>query len=252
MFLRLSSMIRTVLVGCLREALRQNKYKGRTFAGNACDANRPAVQLCEALGKREPEAGAFGLAQMVTARLTEFLEHERQLVGGDADAGVDDGDLRRDARVAIRYRQQASAQRHAATRGGELDGVREQVDDDLLDLALVGHPFAQRVVHFQSEAQVVPAGALAHQCQRVLEQLSEIEARQLQFHAAGLNLRQVEDVVDQCQQMVPGRVYVAQIIELFGVQLAEHFVDQYLGETDDRIKWRAQLMRHVGEELRLV
>ena len=97
MFFRLSSMIRTVLVGYLQEALRESKYKGRTFAGNACDANRAAVQFDEALGKREPEAGAFGLAQVVAARLAELLEHQRLLVGRDADAGVDDRDL--DARV---------------------------------------------------------------------------------------------------------------------------------------------------------
>ena len=147
------------------------------------------MQFCEALGKCESEAGAFGLAEVVAARLAEFLEHQRLLVGRDADPGVDDGDLRRWVRVAVRSRQQSHAQRHAAAGGSELDGIREQVDDDLLDLALVGHPFADRVVHFESEAYAVPAGALAHQCQRVLEQLGEIEARQLQLHATRLDLR---------------------------------------------------------------
>ena len=32
---------------------------------------------------------------------------------------------------------------------------------------------------------------------------------------------------------------VAQIIELLVVQLAEHFVDQHLGEADDRVERRA-------------
>src|SRR5882762_8182761 len=98
MFLQLSPTIRIVLIGYLQGALRQDKCKRRTFAGNPFDANRPAVQLCEALGKREPEAGAFGLAK-VAAHLPEFLEHERLLVGIDADTGVDDRDLRRAARV---------------------------------------------------------------------------------------------------------------------------------------------------------
>ena len=98
----------------------------------------------------------------------------------------------------------------------------------------------------------MPARALAHQCQRVLEQLSDIEAPQLELHAAGLDLRQVEDVVDQCQQMVPRRMNVAQVIDLLVVQLAEHFFNKHLGEANDRVKRRAQLVRHVGKELRLV
>jgi hypothetical protein len=45
---------------------------------------------------------------------------------------------------------------------------------------------------------------------------------------------------------------VEQVLELLVVDLAEHLLRQHLGETDDRVERRAQLVRHVGEELRLV
>src|SRR5207249_11551321 len=32
------------------------------------------------------------------------------------------------------------------------------------------------------------------------------------------------------------------------VQLAEHPLDQHLGEADDRVEWRPQLVGHVGQE----
>ena len=38
---------------------------------------------------------------------------------------------------------------------------------------------------------------------------------------------------------------------LLRLQLAEHAVLQHLGETDDRVQGRAQLVRHVGEEVGL-
>ena len=47
-------------------------------------------------------------------------------------------------------------------------------------------------------------------------------------------------------------VDVEQVLELLVVELAEHLLAQHLGEADDRVERRAQLVRHVGEELRLV
>ena len=98
----------------------------------------------------------------------------------------------------------------------------------------------------------MPRGALAHQRQRVLEQQPQVEAAQLELHAPGLDLRQVEDVVDQRQQVVARRVDVLQVLELLFVDLAEHLLGQHLGEADDRVERRAQLVAHVGEEFRLV
>jgi len=45
---------------------------------------------------------------------------------------------------------------------------------------------------------------------------------------------------------------VLQVFLLLLVQLAEHAVRQDLGEADDGVERRPQLMRHVGEELGLV
>jgi hypothetical protein len=47
-------------------------------------------------------------------------------------------------------------------------------------------------------------------------------------------------------------VDVEQVLELLVVDLAEHLLREHLGEADDRVERRAQLVRHVGEELRLV
>ena len=51
---------------------------------------------------------------------------------------------------------------------------------------------------------------------------------------------------------LPGREDVLEVLVLLLVELAEHPLAQHLGEADDRVQRRAQLVRHVGEELRLV
>ena len=68
----------------------------------------------------------------------------------------------------------------------------------------------------------------------------------------GLDLREVEDVVDQGEQVVGGREDVADVLLLLLVQVAEELLAQDLREAHDRVERRPQLVRHVGEELRLV
>jgi hypothetical protein len=48
-----------------------------------------------------------------------------------------------------------------------------------------------------------PAGPLPHQREGILDRLRQIEVRQVQFHPSGLDLREVEDVVDQGEEMLP-------------------------------------------------
>ena len=45
---------------------------------------------------------------------------------------------------------------------------------------------------------------------------------------------------------------VAQVLVLPVVDVAEHPLEQHLGEADHRVEWRAQLVGHAGQELRLV
>ena len=94
--------------------------------------------------------------------------------------------------------------------------------------------------------------ALAHQRQRILDGRRQVERRALELHPAGLDLRQVEDVVDQREQVPAGRVDVLQVVVLLVVEVAEQALEQHLGEADDRVERRAQLVRHVGEEFGLV
>ena len=47
-------------------------------------------------------------------------------------------------------------------------------------------------------------------------------------------------------------VDVLEVLVLLLVQLPEHPLEQHLGEPDDGVERRPQLMGHIGEELRLM
>ena len=68
----------------------------------------------------------------------------------------------------------------------------------------------------------------------------------------GLHLREVEDVVDERQQMSAAVEDIAEILLLFGVELTEEAFEKDLGEADDGVERRAELVGHAGKKLGFV
>ena len=85
-----------------------------------------------------------------------------------------------------------------------------------------------------------------------VEQVGEEDLLGVDRHRAGFDLRQVEDVADQVQQVGAGAVDGAGELDLLVRQIAVGVVAQLLAEDQDAVERRAQLVGHVGEELGLV
>src|SRR5690349_1327255 len=90
----------------------------------ACDMHAAAMQLDEFLNKGEADAGALITAPTRLFDLVEALEYARKLVGRNASTRIRDGDLDGVPGVAHGYCDGAFER--------ELEGVGEQVEDDLL------------------------------------------------------------------------------------------------------------------------
>ena len=104
----------------------------------------------------------------------------------------------------------------------------------------------------QRHVDASPGRPLAHDHDPALERLGQREGRDLEIDLAGLDLREVEDVVDQRQQVACRAEDVVEVLGLLLVDLAEQLLAQHLREAADRVQRRPQLVRHVGQELRLV
>src|SRR5439155_9136756 len=109
-------------------------------------------------------------------------------------------------------------------------------------------PLAER----EGERDLMARRSLADHRHAVLECGAERERAALELHLAGLDLREVEDVVDEREEMPARREDVLEIFLLALVELAEHALEHDLAEPDDRVQRRPQLVRHVREELALV
>ena len=121
-----------------------------------------------------------------------------------------------------------------------------------LNLQLVGVDGVDVVGNLHRDGDRVQGRPLPHHREGVLQGAADAESAWLEHHVAGFDLRKVQDVVEQLEQVLARVPDVAQIFVLALVELAEHAIEQHLGEPDHRVQRGPQFVRHAGQELRLV
>ena len=136
---------------------------------------------------------------------------------------------------------------------GELEGVGQQVEHHLLQPLLVGADrVGQGVVEIDLEREALFRRQLAEGAFHMLLERGQRHVAKLDRHRAGLDLRQVEDVVDQAEQIGAGAMDRARELGLLFVEVALLVVGQQLRQDQQRVQRRAQLVAHVGQEFGLV
>ena len=198
---------------------------------------------------REAEPGAAELSIGGAVGLAEGLEDDLLVLGGDADARVTHRELHVFALVVF---QGAHFQRHGAALR-ELDRVRQQILQDLrktLDVGVDGRRQVRRLVHAEQDLLLERHGL---ECVgQSMRQLADVDAGVREIDLARLDLGKIEDVVDERQQVVAGRGDAASVLDLLRREIGVAIVGQQLGEDQRAVERRAQLVRHVGQELALV
>ena len=172
----------------------RGEVKGAPPAHAAFDPDPPAHALHQPGGDGQAQSRAAVLAPGGIVGLLEHLEDHAQLVLGDADSGVGDGEVEHG--FVFRLRLGGHVEDHFALLG-ELEGVADEVDDDLAQAAgIAGQALRYVGVDMTGQLQplfVCPEGQRPH---RVAEMLAEIEGDTFEVDPAGLDLGEVEDVVD--------------------------------------------------------
>src|SRR5215475_15787948 len=161
------------------------------------------MQLNELPGQGQSEPGSLDLL-VCCAYLPELIEDRLLILRGDAHAGVGDGDLGHAVAHGAAHVDPAALRR-------ELEGVGEQVQEDLLHLAFVAPDQAHAVVNSPAHPDPAPARPLTHESEGVVDGCGPAEVRHLQLYASRFDLGQVQNVVDQGQQMLAGGVDIFQV-----------------------------------------
>ena len=238
---------------------RQVEREGAAEAGRAAQGQLAAQQLGQLAADGEAEARAAVLAAGAGVGLLEGLEHDLLLLDRDADAGVGDLEGHHRARLVERHVVGApaglgrhDAQAHAAL-GGELQRVAEQVLQDLLQALGIGDDAAaEMLVDLHLERQALRFGLVAERPRHGLEHVGEEDLLGVDGDGAGFDLGEIEDVADQVQKVGAGAVDGAGELDLLGREVAFGILGELLAQDQDRVERRAQLVAHVGQELRLV
>ena len=134
---------------------------------------------------------------------------------------------------------------------GELVRVAQQVQQALLYLHLIGTDRTDIVradnfqgIEFLVDQRPKRRGDIA-------DQLFNRKLFQAQFHFLGLDLGQVEDVIDQAEQVAGRVVDPRQVFGLLAPPFRPGFVQEHFAETDDGRERRAQFVAHARQKLAL-
>jgi hypothetical protein len=134
----------------------------------------------------------------------------------------------------------------------ELDAVGEEIEADLPHCPLVRpqprHVRLEQLV----DGDAAVAGAQLEQVVAVLDHARERYRLLVELIAAGLDAREVEDLVDEVEQMHAGIMDVGGIVLVGRHRMRpEDLALHHLGEAEDGVERRAQLMAHLCEKARL-
>ena len=210
------------------------------YADAAVHAHAAAHQLDEALGDDQADARAF-LAARLLAQPVKRLEQFGHLRVVQALARVADGDAHA-LRSGLR-----DFQLHLAGRAVVLDGVRQQVQQHLLEARMVG-PHRQLLARRKDHVDLALLRLLLHHHAHFLDQRGQRHRLDRQAQAARFDLRQVEDFIDQRQKMAARSDDVLHEGALLHDSRGQRFVGQQLGKAEDGVERRAQFVRHAGEK----
>ena len=163
----------------------------------------------EMLGDGETQPGAAEIARGRRIGLGEGLEQPAICSGGHADAAVGDleVDLRRRRSPSARATRAASTVPLLVNLAALLNRLIRlclSLVTSVLQLADVGRAIDHRALPF------LPTSG-STMVLHLVDQPRQRHVLEIQVHAAGFDLRQVEDVVDQAEQMLAGGLDLLQV-----------------------------------------
>ena len=199
------------LVGIADARERNGDAERRARSGRALDRDRAAHALDDPLGNGQAETGAAVFSRRAAVGLLELRENRAP-------------GLRPRCRCRCRAPRWRSRRRcvrldddRDAAVFGELDGVAGEVEQHLAQPRRVAdHVRRQALVDVAADFQSLGLGARPEQLDRLLDEGRERERPRREIEPSGLDLGEIENLLDQRQQRLARRLHRFQIRRLLG------------------------------------
>src|SRR5260221_2344390 len=224
---------------------RQADREGRPTARRAFDANVSTHHPTKAAADGEPQPGAAVLAGRRCVSLNKVLEQPRYLLRCHADSSI--GYTKHGPVSAVFRRATAGDPDRAVV--SELGGIAGEIDERLTQPLRIGMSTAEIDGTVDLDAVAVLLSQRTDGGRDLLDERRGVDRFEMHFHLAGIDLRQVKNIVDQRQQMLRRAKNPFQRLDrIFALEVAS-VLEQHLANSDDRIQRSTQLVAHIGEKL---
>ena len=195
--------------------------------------------FAQATGQGQAEAGAAVLACNAGCRLDEGLE--------DALHGIFSNTNPRVAELDFHLAAVSAQLQSDLALTGELEGVGQQVVDDLPDPGRVAQQLGWQLRADQATELHAAGCILREQGGALFSQAGQVKGNTFKLQLAGFELGEVEDVVEQVHQDL---ARLASHIQLFTLLIIERAVTGQGDHAQQAVERGADLVAHVGQERR--
>ena len=209
----------------------------------ALDLDGSAHHACEFLRDGKTKAGSAKLARGRLVGLLEGPEQFLQLLVGDADTCIAHGEPQEGR--GFRFFEQFGGDANF-TGFGEFDGIVRQIDQDLAKAERIATEIARQIRwDFKDQLETLGGAAFGHDRGNAFQNFIKLEVGLFQDKLTGLDLREVENIIDDLQQVTAGLVDLPGIFRLYPVEVGP---EQQVRHADDRVERCPDLVAHIREE----
>src|SRR6516162_4212141 len=135
---------------------------------------------------------------------------------------------------------------------GELDGIANEIDQHLRQAAAISMTRRQFGSKLELERELFVGRQRLQRTAHGLGDVLNAVIGKFENQLAGLDLGQIEHVIDESEEVFAVGLKAFEYAEHLLGWLTVSAIGHQFGITQDRVEWGAQLMAHVGQELRLV
>ena len=225
---------------------RHTNDKLAALALRCLHLNGAAHHIHDVFGDGHAKAGALDTADRGGAlplkRLKDFFGKFR----AHADAVVLDAELVLPAAAHLPGKL-AHPHRDRAARRGKLDGVGQQVQQDLVQPGLIAVDILVGHIHrIHIKLQLFCVDLPADDGFQIVQHLRKVDFHLFQMELSAFDAAHIQHIVDEREQMVAGSKGLGQII--LHPLLVVNIADRQCSKADDGVHGGADVVGHIGKE----